>query len=81
MVSGGMLTHLLLYHVEMRVEGGGLEHFRKGQLHLVRERREVRCGNLMIGVLDQSADVRSGDRDAAAGHPASEISSAAWESI
>ena len=42
-----------LHHVKMRVEGGGLEHFRKGQLHLVRERREVGCGNLMIGVLDQ----------------------------
>ena len=43
----------LLHHVEMRVEGRGLEHFRERQLHLVGERGEVGCGNLMIVVLDQ----------------------------
>ncbi len=42
-----------LHDVEMRVEGRGLEHFGKRQLHLVGERREMRGGNLMILVLDQ----------------------------
>ena len=42
-----------LHHVEMRVEGRGLEHLGERQLHLVGERREMRCGNLMIFVLDQ----------------------------
>src|SRR6202012_591686 len=31
----------------------GLEHFRKGKLHLVAECREMRRGNLVIFVLDQ----------------------------
>ena len=43
----------LLHHVEMRVEGRGLEHLGKGQLHLVGKRCEMRRGNLAIGVLDQ----------------------------
>ena len=42
-----------LHDVEMRVEGRGLEHFGKRQLHLVGQRREMRRGNLMILVLDQ----------------------------
>ena len=42
-----------LHHVEMRVEGRGLEHFGERQLHLVGERREMRRGNLVIFVLDQ----------------------------
>ena len=37
----------------MRVEGRGLEHFGKGQFHLVGKRREMRGGNLVILVLDQ----------------------------
>jgi hypothetical protein len=43
----------LLHHVEMRIEGRGLEHLRKGKLHLVGERCEVGCGNLLPGVLDE----------------------------
>ena len=58
-----------LHHVEMRVEGGGLEHFRKGQLHLVGERCEVGCGNLMIGVLDQ---VQMFDQEIAPPRPVSQ---------
>jgi len=42
-----------LHDVEMRIEGRGLEHFGKRQLHLVGEGRKVRCGNLVISVLDQ----------------------------
>ena len=42
-----------LHDVEMRVEGRGLEHFGKGQLHLVGERREMGGRDLMICVLDQ----------------------------
>ena len=42
-----------LHHVEMRVEGRGLEHFGEGELHLVGERGEMGRGNLVIFVLDQ----------------------------
>ena len=42
-----------LHHVEMRVEGRGLEHLRKRQLHLVGKRREMRGRDLAIFVLDQ----------------------------
>ena len=42
-----------LHHVEMRVEGRGLEHFRKGKLHLVGECGEVGGGDLVIFVLDE----------------------------
>ncbi len=42
-----------LHHVEMRVEGRGLEHFRKRQFHLVGQRREMRGRDLAIFVLDQ----------------------------
>ena len=42
-----------LHDVEMRVEGRRLEHFRKGQLHLVGKRRQMFSGNLVIFVLDQ----------------------------
>ena len=42
-----------LHHVEMRVEGRGLEHFRKRQLHLVGKRCEMRRRDLVILVLDQ----------------------------
>ena len=42
-----------LHHVEMRVEGRGLEHFRKRQLHLVGQRRQMRRRDLVILVLDQ----------------------------
>ena len=31
----------LLHHVEMRVEGRGLEHLGKGELHLVGERGQM----------------------------------------
>jgi hypothetical protein len=37
----------------MGVEGRGLEHFGKRQLHLVRQRREMTRGDLVILVLDQ----------------------------
>ena len=43
----------LLHHVEMRVEGRGLEHFGKRQLHLVGKRGKMRGGDLVILVLDQ----------------------------
>ncbi len=42
-----------LHHVEMRVEGRGLEHFRKRQLHLVGKGREMRRRDLAVLVLDQ----------------------------
>ena len=42
-----------LHHVEMRVEGRGLEHFGKRQLHLVGQRCEMRRRDLAILVLDQ----------------------------
>ncbi len=53
MVSGGILGSPFLHDIEMRVEGRGLEHFRKRQLHLVGERGEMGGGNLVISVLDQ----------------------------
>ena len=37
----------------MRVEGGGLEHFRERKIHLVGKRRKVRGGDLFVGVLDE----------------------------
>ena len=43
----------LLHHVEMRVEGRGLEHFRKRQLHLVGKGRKMRRRDLVILVLNQ----------------------------
>ena len=42
-----------LHDVEMRVEGRGLEHFGKRQLHLVGKRCEMGRGDLVIFVLDQ----------------------------
>ena len=42
-----------LHHVKMRIERRGLEHFRKRQLHLVGQRRQMRRRDLVIGVLDQ----------------------------
>ena len=42
-----------LHHIEMRIEGRRLENFGKGKLHLIRKRREVRGGNLLVGVLNQ----------------------------
>ena len=42
-----------LHHVEMRVEGRGLEHLGEGQLHLVGQRGEMRGRDLVIFVLDQ----------------------------
>ena len=42
-----------LHHVEMRVEGRGLEHLRKRQLHLVGKGCEMGGRDLMIFVLDQ----------------------------
>ena len=42
-----------LHHVEMRVEGRGLEHFGERKLHLVRKGGEMGGGNLVIFVLDQ----------------------------
>ena len=43
----------LFHHVEMRIEGRGLEHLREGKLHLVGQRREVGRGNLVIFVLNE----------------------------
>ena len=43
----------LLHHIEMRIEGRGLEHFRERKLHLVGKRCEMGRGNLMILVLDK----------------------------
>ena len=59
----------LLHHIEMRVEGCGLEHFGKRQLHLVGKGREVSGGNLMICVLDQ---VQMLDQEIAAARPVAE---------
>ena len=42
-----------LHHIEMGVEGRGLEHFRERKLHLVGEGREMGGGNLPIFVLDE----------------------------
>ncbi len=42
-----------LHDVEMRIEGRGLEHFGKRQLHLVGEGCEMRRRDLVIRVLDQ----------------------------
>ena len=42
-----------LHDVEMRVEGRGLEHLGKAELHLVGERRKMRGRDLVILVLDQ----------------------------
>ncbi len=42
-----------LHHIEMGVEGRGLEHFREGKIHLVGKRGEVGRGDLMIFVLDE----------------------------
>ena len=59
----------LLHHIEMRVEGRGLEHFGKRQLHLVGKRCEMRRGNLVIGVLDQ---VQMLDQEVAPPRPVAE---------
>ena len=53
MVSGANIGLALLHHVEMRVEGRGLEHLGKGKLHLVGKGCEMGGGNLAILVLDQ----------------------------
>ena len=58
-----------LHHVEMRVEGRGLEHFRKRQLHLVGQRRQMRRRDLAIFVLDQ---VQVLDQEIAAPRPVAE---------
>ena len=58
-----------LHHVEMRVEGRGLEHFRKRQLHLVGKRRQMRRRDLAIFVLDQ---VQVLDQEIAAPRPVAE---------
>jgi len=69
----------LLHHVEMRIEGRGLEHFRKRQFHLVGKGCEVGCGNLMIFVLDQMQmlDQQIAPRGRSPSKTA--ISSAAWD--
>ncbi len=59
----------LLHDVEMRIEGRGLEHFRKGQLHLVGERGEMGRGNLVIAGLDQ---MQMFDQEIAAPRPVAE---------
>ena len=58
-----------LHDVEMRVEGRGLEHFRKRQLHLVGQRRQMRGRDLVILVLDQ---VQMLDQEIAAPRPVAE---------
>ena len=59
----------LLHHVEMRVEGRGLEDFGKRQLHFVGKRCKVGGGNLTISVLDQ---VQMLDQEVAAAWPIAE---------
>jgi hypothetical protein len=59
----------LLHHVEMRVEGRGLEHLRKGKLHLVGEGCQMRRGNLVIFVLDEMQVL---DQEIAAPRPVAE---------
>ena len=59
----------LLHHVEMRIEGRGLEHLGEGELHLVGERREVGRGNLVIFVLDE---VQMLDQEVAPPRPVAE---------
>ncbi len=58
-----------LHDVEMRIEGRGLEHLGEGELHLVGERCEMRCGNLVILVLDQ---VQILDQEIAPARPVAE---------
>ena len=58
-----------LHHVEMRVEGRGLEHLRKRQLHFVGKRCEMRGRDLVIFVLDQ---VQMLDQEIAAPRPVAE---------
>ncbi len=53
----------------MRVEGRGLEHFGKRQLHLVGKRCEMRGRDLMILVLDQMQVL---DQEIAAARPVAE---------
>ena len=43
----------LLHHVEMGVEGRDLVHLRERELHLLRERGEMRGGEMAVPVLDQ----------------------------
>ena len=59
----------LLHHVEMRVEGRGLEHLGERQLHLVGKRCEMGRGNLVILVLDQ---VQIFDQEIAPARPVAE---------
>ena len=59
----------LLHHVEMRVEGRGLEHLGERQLHLVGKRGEMGRGNLVIVVLDQ---VQMFDQEIAPARPVAE---------
>ena len=59
----------LLYHVEMRVEGRGLEHFGEGQLHRVRKGGEMCRRDLVIFVLDQ---VQMLDQEVAPTRPVAE---------
>ncbi len=53
MVSGATSGSSFLHDIEMRIESRCLKHLGKGKLHLVGQRRQMRCGNLMILVLDQ----------------------------
>ena len=50
-IAGG--ARAVLHHVEMRVEGRDLVDFGERELHLLRERGEMRGGEMAVVVLDQ----------------------------
>ena len=71
-----------LHHVEMRVEGRGLEHLGEGEVHLVGKGCKVGRGNLVPGVLDEMQILDQQVVVAGRRSPSkSAISSAAWGSI
>ena len=69
MVSGATSRLSFLHDIEMRIESRCLKHLGKGKLHLIGQRRQMGCGNLMILVLDQ---VQMLDQQVAAARPVAE---------
>ena len=51
--DGGRRRLAFLHHVEMGVEGRDLVHLGERELHLLRQRREMRGGEIAVRVLDQ----------------------------
>ena len=52
-VIGGRRRLAFLHHVEMRIEGRDLVDFGERELHLLRQRGEVRRGKMAVAILDQ----------------------------